>query len=84
MDLVPRLNLKSLNDDIYWTMFSALPFLTTLKVDDLGHDTSKAIATHCPQLEVLIDYKKPKITYAADILNELSALEPILQSCPNL
>ncbi|KAH7044430.1 hypothetical protein BKA57DRAFT_507805 [Linnemannia elongata] len=53
-------------------------------VDDLGHDTSKAIATHCPQLEVLIDYKKPKITYAADILNELSALEPILQSCPNL
>ncbi|OAQ35865.1 hypothetical protein K457DRAFT_13100 [Linnemannia elongata AG-77] len=71
-------------DDIYWTLFSALPFLTTLKVDDLGHDTSKAIATHCPQLEVLIDYKKPKITYAADILNELSALEPILQSCPNL
>ncbi|KAF9327389.1 hypothetical protein BGZ91_001491 [Linnemannia elongata] len=62
----------------------ALPFFTTLKVDDLGHDTSKAIATHCPQLEVLIDYKKPKITYAADILNELSALESILQSCPNL
>lgn len=92
IDLVPHLNLKSLNvgwlkkkeDNTYWILFSALPFLTTLKVKDLGHDISKAIATHCPQLEVLVDYKKPKIAYAAEILNELCALEPILQSCPNL
>ncbi|KAK3818212.1 MAG: hypothetical protein JOS17DRAFT_757369 [Linnemannia elongata] len=92
IDLVPHLNLKCLNlgwckykeDNTYWTLFSVLPFLTALKTKDLGHDISQAIATHCSQLEVLVDHKKPKVAYAAEILNELSALEPILQSCPNL
>ncbi|KAF8932708.1 hypothetical protein BGZ47_011234 [Haplosporangium gracile] len=92
IDLVPHTNIKSLNigwlkareSETYWSLFSTLPFLTTLKVNDLEHDTSKAIATHCPQLEVLVDYKKPKVVYTAEILHKPSTLEPILQSCSNI
>lgn len=92
IDLVPHSTLKTLTigwfknaeDNTPWTLFAGLPFLTTLKISDLDHDTSTAIATHCPHLEVLIDTKKPKIAYADNILSEPPTLEPILQSCPNL
>ncbi|KAG0293302.1 hypothetical protein BGZ96_003021 [Linnemannia gamsii] len=92
IDLVPHSNLKTMTIGWFknaenrtpWTLFAGLPFLTTLKITDLDHDASTAIATHCPHLEVLIDTKKPKIAYAGDIVSEPSTLEPILQSCPNL